>query len=104
LFSGKSFCIGGFVVESVSFIVVAGGLFLVILNQVNPKDYNDSRYDRGHMAPAADFNTRAELFEKTFSMANISPQVCSQWGGGTGRTLLFHDSFINCPSVELFLF
>ena len=41
--------------------------------RVNPKDYNDSRYDRGHLAPAADFS--AELYKETFTMANISPQT-----------------------------
>lgn len=43
--------------------------------QVNPKDYNDSTYDRGHVIPAADFAHDTSLYEKTFSMINISPQV-----------------------------
>lgn len=42
---------------------------------MQPKDYNDSRYDRGHMAAAADFSHDTQLWESTFTMANISPQV-----------------------------
>jgi len=43
--------------------------------RVRPKDYNDSKYDRGHMIPAADMNFDDASINYTFSMANISPQV-----------------------------
>jgi DNA/RNA endonuclease G (NUC1) len=43
--------------------------------RVLPKEYNDSKYDRGHMAPAADFIHSPDLYSETFSMTNISPQV-----------------------------
>jgi DNA/RNA endonuclease G (NUC1) len=43
--------------------------------RVNPKDYNDSRLDRGHLVPAADFSHCDVLYRRTFSMANIAPQA-----------------------------
>ncbi|RYY82193.1 hypothetical protein EON63_13780, partial [archaeon] len=42
--------------------------------QVHPKDYNDSKYDRGHLVPAADFMHQLNAYQATFSMANICPQ------------------------------
>jgi len=42
--------------------------------KVNPKVYSDSKYDRGHMAPAADFAGDPNMYKETFTMANISPQ------------------------------
>jgi DNA/RNA endonuclease G (NUC1) len=41
--------------------------------RIFPKDYTDSEFDRGHMIPAADFNS-ADDINFTFSMVNISPQ------------------------------
>lgn len=37
-------------------------------------DYTRSGYDRGHMAPAADFRGNYQLMKETFYMSNISPQ------------------------------
>lgn len=49
----------------------------LLIMQVNPKVYSDSKYDRGHMAPAADFAGDPNIYKETFTMANISPQVVS---------------------------
>ena len=38
-------------------------------------DYTRSGYDRGHMAPAADFKNSYQVMKETFYMSNISPQV-----------------------------
>jgi DNA/RNA endonuclease G (NUC1) len=38
-------------------------------------DYTNSGYDRGHMAPNADFNNTRENALATFFMANIWPQT-----------------------------
>ncbi len=37
-------------------------------------DYTRSGYDRGHLAPAADFKHDYAVMEETFYMSNISPQ------------------------------
>ena len=38
------------------------------------KDYENNPYDKGHMAPAADFNCTKEMLYKTFSYLNCSLQ------------------------------
>jgi len=38
------------------------------------KDYDDNIWDKGHMAPAADFNCTRELLKKTFTYLNCSLQ------------------------------
>lgn len=38
-------------------------------------DYTRSGYDRGHLAPAGDFNLSPDDKQDTFYMSNISPQV-----------------------------
>ena len=38
-------------------------------------DYTRSGYDRGHLAPAGDFNLTTEEKQETFYLSNISPQV-----------------------------
>ena len=38
-------------------------------------DYTRSGYDRGHLAPAADFKNSYQVMKETFYMSNISPQV-----------------------------
>ncbi len=40
-----------------------------------PQDYSGSGYDRGHLAPAADFKWSEEAMDDTFLMSNMSPQV-----------------------------
>ncbi|GLC42973.1 hypothetical protein PLESTB_000280700 [Pleodorina starrii] len=44
-------------------------------------DFRGSGYDRGHMAPAADFKSSQKAMDETFSLVNISPQV----GAGFNR-------------------
>lgn len=39
------------------------------------KDYEKSGYDRGHMAPAADFNFDQEALKETYLFTNIAPQM-----------------------------
>lgn len=38
-------------------------------------DYRNSSYDRGHLAPAADFKFSQKAMDESFLMSNISPQV-----------------------------
>jgi endonuclease G len=38
------------------------------------KDYENNHYDKGHLAPAADFNCTKELLYKTFTYLNCSLQ------------------------------
>lgn len=38
-------------------------------------DYTSSGYDRGHLAPAADFKNSYQVMKETFYMSNISPQA-----------------------------
>eukprot|EP01031_Cornospumella_fuschlensis_P023449 gene23449-28448_t len=45
------------------------------LFRVHPKDYTDSKYDRGHLTPAADFQHLPDAYYATFSMSNIAPQA-----------------------------
>jgi DNA/RNA endonuclease G (NUC1) len=40
-----------------------------------PKDYTNTVYDRGHMAPAANYVCSPNTRDATFTMANICPQV-----------------------------
>jgi len=41
----------------------------------HPDDYKGSGYDRGHLAPAADFTWSESALKETFFMSNMSPQV-----------------------------
>ena len=49
-------------------------------------DYRGSGYDRGHLAPFADFAYDAELAAETFYLSNISPQA-RQFNQGVWREL-----------------
>lgn len=40
-----------------------------------PTDYAKSGYDRGHLAPAADFSYSAKAIDESFYMSNMSPQL-----------------------------
>jgi len=57
-----------------------GGILLKLLadhgySLPNHNDYTRSGYDRGHMAPNADFNDTYENAVRTFFMGNIWPQT-----------------------------
>ncbi|PIB35173.1 hypothetical protein BFP72_07070 [Reichenbachiella sp. 5M10] len=41
----------------------------------HPNDYKGSGYDRGHLAPAADFTWDEQALSETFFMSNMSPQA-----------------------------
>jgi len=40
-----------------------------------PSDYSKSGYDKGHMAPAADFKSSEAAMISTFQFANAVPQT-----------------------------
>lgn len=42
---------------------------------VHPRDYRKTGFDKGHLAPAADFTYSEETMQNSFYMSNISPQV-----------------------------
>ncbi len=44
------------------------------LPQANTKDYTNSGYDRGHMAPAGDMKWHRKAMEESFYFTNICPQ------------------------------
>lgn len=46
----------------------------VIGAKAYPKDYTNSGYDRGHMAPAGDMKWSEEAMRESFYMTNICPQ------------------------------
>ncbi len=39
------------------------------------EDYRGSEYDRGHLAPAADFKWSEQAMDESFLLSNMSPQV-----------------------------
>lgn len=49
------------------------------------RDYTNSGYDRGHMAPAADMKWDNEAMRESFYMTNICPQKHALNGGGWKR-------------------
>lgn len=51
------------------------------------KDYSGTRYDRGHLAAAANHKTSQEDLQETFMLANISPQVGSGFNQSFWRNL-----------------
>ncbi|MDR0802526.1 DNA/RNA non-specific endonuclease [Fluviicola sp.] len=50
---------------------------LVITGSANDKDYEKSKYDRGHLAPAADMGWSETTAAESFYYSNMSPQVPS---------------------------
>lgn len=48
---------------------------MVKTKSAKPTDYAKSGYDRGHLAPAADFNFSQEAKSESFYMSNMSPQA-----------------------------
>lgn len=46
----------------------------VSTGSASPSDYTNSGYDRGHLAPAADFSYDKRAMQETFYMSNMSPQ------------------------------
>ncbi|MDN4164103.1 DNA/RNA non-specific endonuclease [Cytophagales bacterium LB-30] len=50
---------------------------LIHSKSAHPNDYKNSGYDRGHLAPAADFSHDEVLMKESFYMSNMSPQVPS---------------------------
>lgn len=48
---------------------------LILTQSAHPDDYKGSGYDRGHLAPAADFTWDSRALDETFYMSNMSPQV-----------------------------
>lgn len=42
---------------------------------VEPDEYLKTGYDRGHLAPSADFSWNQEANDKTFVMSNMAPQL-----------------------------
>lgn len=47
------------------------------IESVGPKDYPGKLYDRGHMAPAADFKRSQAATDATFVMSNMTPQTAN---------------------------
>ena len=48
----------------------------------SPNDYKGTKYDRGHLAPAADMSWSRSAMDESFYMSNISPQFYSFNRGG----------------------
>ena len=47
----------------------------IIKNGVTPSDYTGSGYDRGHLAPAANYKFSQKATDETFAMTNMCPQT-----------------------------
>lgn len=58
----------------------------VATGSADPDDYRNSGYDRGHLAPAADFKWSQNAMDATFVMSNISPQR-PEFNGGIWNDL-----------------
>lgn len=50
-------------------------------------DYRGSGYDRGHMAPAADFKQNQRLMDDSHYLSNIAPQVGPRFNRGIWKKL-----------------
>ena len=49
--------------------------YSVSTKSATPQDYYKSGYDKGHLAPAADFSYSKELMSESFYMSNMCPQT-----------------------------
>ena len=79
-----------------------------------PDDYRGSGYDRGHLAPFADFAWNAEQADETFLMSNVSPQdrafnqgvwreleeVVREWARRDGRLYVVSGPVISLPPLK----
>jgi endonuclease G, mitochondrial len=50
-------------------------LFHLKIPPVQPTDYRNTGYDRGHLAPSGDFEWSESANDATFTMANMAPQL-----------------------------
>lgn len=50
-------------------------------------DYKDSGFDRGHLAPAADFKFNQKQMSLTFRLSNVAPQIGNGFNRGVWRRL-----------------
>jgi len=48
---------------------------MVITGSATPQDYAHSGYDKGHLAPSADFRWNEQAQSESFYMSNMSPQI-----------------------------
>lgn len=48
---------------------------LPVAERSEDRDYDRSGFDRGHLAPAGDFNRSQQATDESFYMSNMSPQV-----------------------------
>lgn len=54
---------------------------LISTGSASLSDYKSTGYDRGHLAPAADFGWSLETMKESFYMSNVSPQTPEFKGG-----------------------
>ncbi|OQR85788.1 hypothetical protein ACHHYP_11363 [Achlya hypogyna] len=77
--------------------------------RVMPAEYQNSGYDRGHLAPARDMATSQDAVNESFLMTNISPQVGKfnrgYWSRVEGfvRHLVNHYGAVHVVTGPLFL-
>jgi len=64
------------------------------------KDYENNIWDKGHMAPAADFNCTKEMLYKTFSYLNCSLQE-QTLNRGAWRLLEVHERDLSKTNKEV---
>jgi len=81
----------------------------VATNSATLKDYSKSGYDRGHLAPCADFTYSETCMLESFYMSNMSPQVPSfnrgKWKSLESKVRLYatkYDSLLVITGPVLF--
>lgn len=71
-------------------------------------NYLNSGYDRGHLAPAADFTTDRNTLEATYLMSNISPMFPKfnrgKWAQieGHARDLVFKHGSVKIKTIPVY--